>query len=292
MQIFKKILCCLFGVLFLFSGYACSKAEKTYEIVMDVIIDGEEFSVSQEAAVFDMNIGTAPFQNGNFPIRVSFKVMQLQGNSKLRVEEWYPLEPWGRLLPSEHYGSRVDLQSYYIYDENGELKNQSVSDWKSRDFFSKRYNDIDHINYFYLANISGLHEITYKVSELTEYDIPETIFTIKLYAEEDERVDGVEIIAEDDPNITKINGGEECYDLYLISPGGNFPKFKIYDKDTGKDLREDYTYYIRRFEPNYEENAVISDSLKDIGKINWVYVQFNGNELYQPKSYYFYVIYL
>lgn len=290
MQIFKKILCCLFGVLFLFSGYACSKAEKTYEIVMEVNVDGEVLYAEQPATIVETNIGTAPFQHGYFPVRVSFQVKETGSHSYLK--EWYPLESWGGLSPSELYGSKVDLQSYTIYDENGTQKNQMVKDWDSRDFFNRRHNSIDHIDYFYLANISGLHEIIYKVNELPEYNIPETIFTIKLYAEEDERVDGVEIIAEDDPNITKINGGEECYDLYLISPGGNFPKFKIYDKDTGKDLREDYTYYIRRFEPNYEENAVISDSLKDIGKINWVYVQFNGNELYQPKSYYFYVIYL
>ncbi len=292
MRIFRKAVGCLLVFFLLFVGYACSNKNTSYEIVMDVIIDGESFSVSQETAVFDMNIGTAPFQNGNFPIRVSFKVMQLQGNSKLRVEEWYPLEPWGRLLPSEHYGSRVDLHSYYIYDENGELKNQSVSDWKSRDFFSKRHNDIDHINYFYLANISGLHEITYKVSELTEYDIPETMFTIKLYAEEDERNDGVKIMAQEDPNITKIDGGEDCYDIYLISQGAKFPEFKICKKDTGEDLQEDYNYYIRRFEPNYEENEVILNSLQDRGKINWAYIQFEGNELYQPTSYYFYVIYL
>ena len=290
MQIFKKTLCCLFGVLFLFSGYACSKAEKTYEIVMEVNVDGEVLYAEQQAAIVETNIGTTPFQNGYFPVSVSFQVKEIGSHSYLK--EWYPLESWGGLSPSELYGSKVDLQSYTIYDENGTQKNEMVNDWDSRDFFNRRHNSIDHINYFYLANISGLHEIIYKVNKLPEYNIPETIFTIKLHAEEDERVDGVEIIAEGDPNITKINGGKECYDLYLISPGGNFPQFKICDKDTGKDLREDYTYYIRRFEPNYEENAVISDSLKDIGKINWVYVQFNGNELYQPKSYYFYVIYL
>lgn len=292
MRIFREVGCCLLVFFLLFVGYACSNKNTSYEIVMDVVIDGESFSVYQEDSVLDMDIGTAPFQNGYFPILVSFKVMQLQENSKLQVEEWYPLIPWGNILPSEKYGSKVDLHSYNIYDKNGELKNQAVNDWKSRDFFNRRHNDIDHINYFYLANISGLHEITYKVSELIEYNIPETIFTIKLYAEEDERNTGVKIIAQEDPNITMIDGGDDCYDIYLISKKAKFPEFKICKKDTDEDLHEDYDYYIRRFEPNYEENEVILNSLQDLGKINWAYIQFKGNELYQPISYYFYVIYL
>lgn len=290
MRILKKAVCFLSGIIFLFTGYACSKVEKTYEIVMEVNVDGEVFYTEQKAPLMERNIGTAPFQHGYFPVGVSFQVKETE--SQAYLEEWYPLESWGTILPSEEYGSKVDLQSYTVYDENGTQKNQMVNDWNSRDFFDRRHNDVDHINYFYLANISGLHEIIYRVNELPEYNIPETIFTIKLYAEEDERVDGVEIIAEEDPNIIKINGGEECYDIYLISQGEGFPKFKICAKDTGEDLREDYDYYIRRFEPNYEENEVISGSLQGRGKINWAYVQFEGNESYQPESYYFYVIYL
>lgn len=290
MKILKKAVCILSGILFLFAGYACSKEEKTYEIVMQVIADGEVFYAEQKEPVIETNIGTAPFQHGNFGVRVSFGVREEV--SQTLLEEWYPLEPWGRILPSDIYGGRVDLQSYSIYDENGTKINQMVPDWDSRDFSDIRHNDVDHLNGFYLADIPGLHEIKYRVNELPEYNIPETVFTVKLYAEEDERADGAEIIAEEDPYITKIDGGEDCYDIYLISPGGRFPEFKICSKDTGEDLDEDYDYYIRRFEPDYEENVVGMNLLNNAGKMNWAYVQFTGNKLYRPKSYYFYVIYL
>ena len=277
------------GVVFFLFGYACSGENTRYEITMNIIVDGKLLSTDSMDRTIEANIGTAPFKNGYFPVRVSFQVREEGSQSYLK--EWYPLEPWGDVLPSKQYGSKVDLQSYTIYDENGTQKNQMVEDWDSRDFFKKRHNDVDHINCFYLANISGLHEIKYRVNALPEYDLSETIFTVKLYAEADERADGVEIIAKEDPKVTKIEGGEDSYDIYLISQGGEFPKFKICDKDTGEELHEDYNYYIRRFEPNYEENEVISDSLSGRGKINWAYVQFKGNELYQPSSYYFYVIF-
>lgn len=289
MRSFRNIVCSLSLLSFLFIGAACSEEAKSYEIVMAVNVDGEMLYAPHQDPAVQTVIDTAPFQYGYFPVSVSFQLREK--GSQIRLKEWEPLDPWGILTPSKLYGSKVDLQSYRIYDENGNTKNSQIENWSVCDFFERRYSDINFPNSFYLANISGLHEIKYKFVELPEYDIPETIFTVRLYAEEDERSGIAEFVAEENPDITKIDGKEGDYDTYLISRKGGFPYFKICDKDTGEDLGVGYNYYIRKLEPNYQENTVISDSLTGIGQMNWAYVQFKGNALYQPKSYYFYVIY-
>ena len=292
MRVIKRIGICLLGILFLLMGAACSKEEVRYEIVMKTNVNGELLYANQVDPVVEADIGTAPFEYGFFSINIWFNVTKIEDDSRIEVTHWGALEPGAGFMPSDFYGSRVDLQSYIIYDENGEHKNQQVEDWDSCEFFNMRFNDIEYLNEFYLANIAGLHEITYKVCELPEYGIPETIFTIKLNAEEDERLAGAEIVAEEDPNITKIEGGEKSYDIYLVSEGAYFPKFKICEKETGEKLNEEYDCNLRKFGPNYEENVIQFDGPNDYGRMYWAYVQFDGNEIYQPTSYYFYVIYL
>ena len=289
MRVIKRIGICLLGILFLLMGAACSKEEVRYEIVMETNVNGELLCANQVDPVVEADIGTAPFEHGYFPVRVWFDVMKIEGESRVFVEQWHPLESRVGFMPSDEYGSRVDLQSYRIYDENGEPK--KVEDSSDRDFYRRRYN-ITYGSTFFLVNKTGLHEITYKVCELPEYGIPETIFTIRLNAEEDERLAGAEIVAEEDPNITKIEGGEKSYDIYLVSEGAYFPKFKICEKETGEKLNEEYDCNLREFGPNYEENIIQFDGPHDQGRMYWAHVQFEGNETYQPISYYFYVIYL
>lgn len=63
--------------------------------------------------------------------------------------------------------------------------------------------------------------------ELLEYIIPETKFTLRLYAEEDERTQEVGIVSVETSYIIKSESGEECYDIYLVRRGGDFPQFEF-----------------------------------------------------------------